>query len=89
MNDVARRVRAFARRSFDGSTSIMQTMSETVLGMRIVKAFNLEEPMRQRMATAIKEVERSANRIAAGGALRGVQCQPGRPSGRAPHVHAG
>jgi ATP-binding cassette, subfamily B, bacterial MsbA len=69
LSRVIRRVRAFARRSFDGSTSIMQTMSETVLGMRIVKAFNLEEPMRQRMGRAIKEVERSANRIAVGGAL--------------------
>jgi ATP-binding cassette, subfamily B, bacterial MsbA len=42
---VIRRVRAFARRSFDGSTQIMQTMSETVFGMRIVKAFNLEDMM--------------------------------------------
>jgi ATP-binding cassette subfamily B protein len=66
---VIRRVRAFARRSFDGSTSIMQTMSETVLGMRIIKAFNLEDLMRERMGSAVKEVERSANRIAAGGAL--------------------
>ncbi len=64
-----RRVRAFARRSFDGSTTIMQTMSETVLGMRIVKAFNLEDEMRKRMAGAIREVERSANRISTGGAL--------------------
>jgi ATP-binding cassette, subfamily B, bacterial MsbA len=69
LSRVIRRVRAFARRSFDGSTSIMQTMSETVLGMRIVKAFNLEDAMRKRMTAAIKEVERSANRISAGGAL--------------------
>ena len=47
----------------------MQTMSETVLGMRIIKAFNLEDLMRQRMGAAVKEVERSANRIAAGGDL--------------------
>src|SRR5579863_3270304 len=66
---VIRRVRAFARRSFDGSTLIMQTMGETVLGMRIIKAFNLEEVMRGRMAGAIKEVERMANRISAAGAL--------------------
>jgi ATP-binding cassette, subfamily B, bacterial MsbA len=66
---VIRRVRAFARRSFDGSTQIMQTMSETVFGMRIVKAFNLEDMMRKRMDAAIRVVERSANRMAAGGAL--------------------
>ena len=65
---VIRRVRAFAKRSFDGSTQIMQTMGEAVLGMRIVKSFNLENVMRERMAKAIRVVERSANRVAAGGA---------------------
>lgn len=63
------RVRAFAKRSFDGSTQIMQTMGEAVLGMRIVKAFNLEDEMRQRMDKAIRVVERSANRMATGGAV--------------------
>jgi ATP-binding cassette subfamily B protein len=66
---ILRRVREFARRSFDGSTQIVQTMGETVLGMRIVKAFNLEGEMRDRMTRAIRTVERSANRIAAGGGL--------------------
>ena len=65
---VIRRVRAFAKRSFDGSTQIMQTMGEAVLGMRIVKAFNLEDEMRQRMDKAIRVVERSANRMATGAA---------------------
>jgi ATP-binding cassette subfamily B protein len=69
LSRVIQRVRAFARRSFDGAASIMQTMSETVLGMRIVKAFNLEDVMRRRMGAAIKEVEKSANRMAAGGAM--------------------
>jgi ATP-binding cassette subfamily B protein len=66
---ILRRVREFAKRSFDGSTQIVQTMGETVLGMRIVKAFNLEGEMRDRMTRAIRTVERSANRIAAGGGL--------------------
>jgi subfamily B ATP-binding cassette protein MsbA len=65
---VIRRVRAFAKRSFDGSTQIIQTMGEAVLGMRIVKAFNLEDEMRLRMDKAIRIVERSANRMARGGA---------------------
>jgi ATP-binding cassette, subfamily B, bacterial MsbA len=69
LSRVIHRVRASARRSFDGATSIMQTMGETVLGMRIVKAFNLEDVMRRRMSAAIREVEKSANRIAAGGAM--------------------
>ena len=65
---VIRRVRGFAKRSFDGSTQIMQTMGEAVLGMRIVKSFNLEDVMRERMGRAIRVVERSANRMATGGA---------------------
>jgi ATP-binding cassette, subfamily B, bacterial MsbA len=59
------RVRTFTKRSFLGSTQIMQTMVETVLGVRIVKAFNLEGEMRDRMSRAIRSVEGSANRISA------------------------
>jgi subfamily B ATP-binding cassette protein MsbA len=47
----------------------VQTMGETVLGARIVRSFNLEGEMRERMSRAIRTVERSANRIARGGGL--------------------
>ena len=63
------RVRRFAKRSFQGSTQIMQTMSETVLGARIIKAFNLESEMRERMTRSVRTVESSANRIAVGNGL--------------------
>ena len=63
------RVRKYARRSFDGSTRIMQTMQETVQGLRIVKSFGLEGVMRARMGGSIKDVERAANRMAAGMAV--------------------
>ena len=66
---VLKRVRKFSKRSFEGSTLIVQTMGETVLGARIVRSFNLEAVMRERMYAAIRTVERSANRIAAGGGL--------------------
>jgi len=66
---ILRRVREFARRSYEGSTQIVQTMGETVLGARIVRSFNLEGEMRERMSRAIRTVERSANRIARGGGL--------------------
>jgi ATP-binding cassette, subfamily B, bacterial MsbA len=62
-------VRKWARRSFDGSTRIMQTMQETVLGIKIVKSFNLEDVMTTRMAECVSEVERAANRVAAGSAI--------------------
>ena len=76
---ILRRVRKFARRSYQGSTDIMQTMAETVLGARIVKAFGLETEMRTRMATAIRSVEGSANRIAVGAGLTtfGADCLAG------------
>jgi subfamily B ATP-binding cassette protein MsbA len=66
---ILKRVRKFSKRSFDGATLIVQTMGETVLGARIVRSFNLESVMRERMFQAIRTVERSANRIAAGGGL--------------------
>jgi subfamily B ATP-binding cassette protein MsbA len=69
LGQLIRRVRKFARRSFDGSTRIMQTMQETVLGIRIIKSFNLESLMRRRMTASITEVRRAANRMAAGQAL--------------------
>ena len=57
LGQVIRRVRKFARRSFDGSTRIMQTMQETVLGIRIVKSFNLEGIMRGRMGASSRRAE--------------------------------
>ncbi|MDB5649215.1 MAG: transporter ATP-binding protein [Hyphomicrobiales bacterium] len=64
-----RKVRKSARRSFDGSARIMETMQETLQGVRIVKSFNLENIMRQRMAVSVREVERSVNSMAAGMAV--------------------
>lgn len=66
---VIRRIRKFARRSFDGSARIMHTMQETVQGIRIIKSFNLEEVMRERMGLSIREVQKAANRMATGVAL--------------------
>ena len=64
-----RRVRRFARRSFDGSSKIVQTMQESILGIRIVKSFNLQDRMRERMRVSVREVERMSNRMAASSAI--------------------
>ena len=64
-----RRIRKFARRSFDGSAKIMQIMQETALGIRIVKSFNLEATMQDRMVSSVREVEKAANRMALGVAM--------------------
>ena len=63
------KIRKFARRSFDGTTRIVETLQEAVLGARIVKSFNLEDKMRERMSLAVREVERSANRMASTAAI--------------------
>jgi len=47
----------------------MQHMGETAQGIRIIKSFNLESVMRARMAGAVGEVEKAANRMAIGIAL--------------------
>jgi ATP-binding cassette subfamily B protein len=62
-------VRMLARRSFDGSAQILEIMQEAVLGLRIVKSFNLEGVMRERMRASVAHVEQSANRMAASMAI--------------------
>jgi ATP-binding cassette subfamily B protein len=65
------RIRKFVIRGYAGATQIMHTMQETVQGARIVKSFNLEEEMRGRMNVAVREVERSSNRVSTGLAMSG------------------
>ncbi|MBE7220611.1 MAG: ABC transporter ATP-binding protein, partial [Caulobacteraceae bacterium] len=69
LSRLMKKVRRAARRSFDGSADIMKHMGETAQGIRIVKSFNLEGVMRARMAGAVGEVEKAANRMAIGIAL--------------------
>ncbi|RYB06968.1 ABC transporter ATP-binding protein [Lichenibacterium ramalinae] len=69
LSRLMKKVRRAARRSFDGSAEIMKHMGETAQGIRIIKSFNLEGVMRARMAGAISEVEKAANRMAVGIAL--------------------
>ena len=69
LSRLMKKVRRAARRSFDGSADIMKHMGETAQGIRIIKSFNLEGVMRSRMAGAVGEVEKAANRMAIGIAL--------------------
>ncbi|MGI3901651.1 MAG: ABC transporter ATP-binding protein [Janthinobacterium lividum] len=69
LSRLMKKVRRAARRSFDGSADIMKHMGETAQGIRIIKSFNLEGVMRARMAGAVGEVEKAANRMAVGIAL--------------------
>ena len=46
LRKMIRRIYAIARNQFTGGTRILETMQETVQGIRIVKAFTLEDVMR-------------------------------------------
>jgi ATP-binding cassette subfamily B protein len=65
LGKLIKRVRKYVLRSFHGVTRILDIMLEAAQGVRIVKSFNLEALMRQRMRETVHEVERAANKIAA------------------------
>jgi ATP-binding cassette subfamily B protein len=58
------RIRNIAKSQFTGSTRIMETMQETLQGIRIVKAFNLEDVMQARLDANVAEFERDSNKMA-------------------------
>ena len=58
------RIRTIARNQFTGGTLIMETMQEALQGIRIVKAFTLEDRMQARLDAHIAEVERESNKLA-------------------------
>lgn len=58
------RVKRLARGEVVMYARILSAMNETVAGARVVKAFNLEGPMRQRMDRAVRGVRGRADRIA-------------------------
>jgi len=59
-----RRTRQAAEAEFRFTSLVSSVLQETALGMRVVRAFNLEGAMRGRMEDAIVEVEGRANRVA-------------------------
>jgi ATP-binding cassette subfamily B protein len=64
LRKMVRRIRSIARSQFTGGTRIMETMQDTLQGMRVVKSFTLEEVMRQRMEAHIAAVEHESNKLA-------------------------
>jgi ATP-binding cassette, subfamily B, bacterial MsbA len=64
LRKVIRRVRTIARMQFTGGTRIIETMQESLQGMRTVKAFSLEDEMRRRLNVSVAEVERESNKMA-------------------------
>ncbi|HXW41104.1 MAG TPA: ABC transporter ATP-binding protein [Xanthobacteraceae bacterium] len=64
LRKLIRRVRNIARLQFTGGTRIIETMQEALQGLRMVKAFALEDEMRRRLDTSVAEVQHEANKMA-------------------------
>jgi len=61
---VVRRIRHMATSQFTSSANIMETVLESLQGIRTVKAFTLEEQMKARINQSISDVEERANKMA-------------------------
>jgi ATP-binding cassette subfamily B protein len=71
MRKLVRRVRGIARTQFTGSTRIIETMQEALQGVRVVKAFGLEDEMRRRLGASVAAVEHESNKMARVGSRAG------------------
>ena len=58
------RIRSIARNQFTGGTLILETMQEALQGIRIVKAFTLEDRIQSQLDSHIAEVEKDSNKLA-------------------------
>jgi len=65
VNRLLTKTRRIMKKEMSALSIITRVMQETVFGARIVKSFNLEETMRTRMYSAVADVERRANSLAA------------------------
>jgi ATP-binding cassette subfamily B protein len=63
INRLVRRVRTVARQEFTSQTMVISDMQDTALGIRVVKAFNLEGAMGERMNASIEALRQRADKI--------------------------
>ena len=64
LRTLVRRIKSLAHTQFTGTADIMETMQESLQGIRTVKAFTLEDTMRERIDASITAVENNANKMA-------------------------
>jgi ATP-binding cassette subfamily B protein len=64
LRKMIRRIRHISRAQFTGGTHILETMQETLQGLRTVKAFTLEGSLRTRFDSNVDQVEHEANKWA-------------------------
>ena len=64
LRKLVKRIKGLAHNQFTGTADILETMQELLQGIRTVKAFTLEQTMRERIDASINAVERNANKMA-------------------------
>jgi ATP-binding cassette subfamily B protein len=64
MRKLVKRIKGLAYSQFTGTADILETMQESLQGIRTVKAFTLEQAMQRRIDENIATVERNANKMA-------------------------
>ncbi len=64
LRKLVKRIKGLAHNQFTGTADILETMQESLQGIRTVKAFTLEPTMRERIDESIAAVERNANKMA-------------------------
>jgi ABC-type multidrug transport system fused ATPase/permease subunit len=64
LRKLVKRIKGLAHTQFTGTADIMETMQESLQGIRTVKAFTLEQTMRDRIDASITAVEQNANKMA-------------------------
>ncbi|HXF88975.1 MAG TPA: ABC transporter ATP-binding protein [Xanthobacteraceae bacterium] len=64
LRKMVRRIQGIARNQFTGGARILETMQETVQGIRIVKAYSLENEMRARIEADVAALEKESNKWA-------------------------
>ncbi|WP_417671849.1 ABC transporter ATP-binding protein [Roseibium sp.] len=58
-----KRVKKYAKKQFVSNTEIMSVLQETIRGIRVVKAFGVQETIGARMNNAVSDVEQQSNKI--------------------------
>ncbi len=64
LRKLVKRIKGLAHNQFTGTADILETMQESLQGIRTVKAFTLEQTMRERIDASITAVESNANKMA-------------------------
>jgi ATP-binding cassette subfamily B protein len=64
LSGVVRRIRKIAKSSFLGVVNVIAAIQEAIIGNKLIKSYNLEPHMQNRLDLAIGEVEKLQNKMA-------------------------